>query len=211
MPTLITGLVKVSGYAVKVRKVLFAQTKENVRRGEIDQRQVAYRSGRLNELLYKVLVELLGLSKNDVVRVSVEYSLINGDIEFRWDTLTIEVYRYDESSSSRATKEAREMVERGLVDYDFKLEKVKTIGTTEFYEVKLNGEKVGVVSVVDVGNNLAVSGTITVNGTAYRVGGIISKTENLDVGVRRIINEAIIDGNEISEEEAREIIESMNL
>lgn len=211
MPSLITGLVKTTGYAVKVRRILFAQLKEAIKRGEINSQQVAYRAGRLNEVLYKVLIELLGLERNDVVRVSIGYTVVNGDIEFQWGTLSIEVYKYNEEISKRATSEAKEIIEKGLVEYDFELEKIKTIGTTEFYNVKLNGEKVGVVSVVDVGNRLAISGAITIKNTAYRVGGIVTKTENLEVGIRRVINETIINGNKISVEEAREIIGSMSI
>lgn len=206
MPTLITGLVRAGGYADKVRRTLFAQLKNDIKAGKIDAQQVAYRAGRLNEVLFKVLVELLGIDKRDVVRISINYEVSGGDIHFDWDTLNIEVYPFNEELSKRATEEARKFIERGLVDYDFEVVETGRTGPTVFYDIRLNGEKVGAVAVMDVGESLAVSGAIILNEKGYKIGGLLRKSESIEVGIRRLVNEAIINKNEVSLDEAEALI-----
>jgi hypothetical protein len=206
MPSLITGLVRAGGYADKVRRTLFAQLKNDIKSGRIDPQQVAYRAGRLNEVLFRVLVELLGIDKRDVVRISINYELTGGDIVFDWDTLSIEVYPFSEELSRKATEEAKKFIREGLVDYDFEIEKTGETGPTTFYDVKLNGEKVGAVALLDVGESLAVSGAIVIDGKGYKIGGFLKKSEPVDVGIKRLVNEAIINKNEISVDEAEKII-----
>ena len=93
MPQLSTGLVIAGAYADKLRRVLFAQLRDAIKRGEIDNKTVARRAGELNRLLYEILVNKLKLDKGDAVRIRIEYEVKNGDIEWRLDTLRIEAFR----------------------------------------------------------------------------------------------------------------------
>jgi len=205
---LVTGLVKVSGYAVKIRKTMFAQLKNDIKSGKITAEQVAYRTGRLNELLYKILVETLQLSKNDVVRVSIDYDVVGSDIRFDWNTLNIEIYKYDTKLSEKATEEAKRLINEKLADYDITVTESEKRGPAKYYDIKVGNEKVGTVTVINVNNDVAVSGAVIVNGKGYKVTGIIKPTESIESEIKRLVIEAITNNYEISIEEAKSIIES---
>ena len=80
MATLNTGLVIVGAYADKVRRTLFAQLKDRIKAKEIDSKIVAKASGDLNKLLYEIFVNRLKLDKGDVVRIVVNYDVVDGEI-----------------------------------------------------------------------------------------------------------------------------------
>jgi len=206
VPVASTGFVKASAYADKLRRTVFAQVKEYVKRGVIGSRQVAYRVGRLNAALYKVLVEVLGVSKDDVVRIRVPYEVRDGDLHIDYSRVAIEVYRFDPGISERAVEELRRVVEGGLVDIDFDFRVEKREGPTVFYGVYMGGERVGRLAVVDVGGRHAVSGAVIVGGKGYRVGGIVEAGESLSVALRRLVNEAVVEGREVPVEEAEAIV-----
>ncbi|HHI00951.1 MAG: hypothetical protein DRP38_08305 [Thermotogae bacterium] len=103
MPRLSTGFVRASGYANKVRKVLFALT-----RGKLNPESVVRASGQLNQYLFDKLQEM-GVKKEDVVRISIEFNIKNGEIEWNYDTLKIEVYKKEEEEKlAEAMKEVEE-------------------------------------------------------------------------------------------------------
>ncbi len=88
-----TGLIIAGAYADKVRKVAFAQLKDELKRGNITPQTIVRRTAELNRLLYDILVNRLKVDKGDVVRIRIEYEVRNGDIEWKLDTLQIEVFR----------------------------------------------------------------------------------------------------------------------
>ncbi len=93
MPQLSTGFVIAGAYADKLRRVLFAQLRDEIKKGNIENRQVAFRAGELNRLLFEILVNKLKIDKGDVVRIRIEYEVKNGDIEWKLDTLRVEAFR----------------------------------------------------------------------------------------------------------------------
>lgn len=93
MPQLSTGFVIAGAYADKLRRVLFAQLRDAIKRGEIDNKTVAQRAGELNRLLFEILVNKLKIDKGDVVRIRIEYDVRDGDIVWKLDTLRIEAFR----------------------------------------------------------------------------------------------------------------------
>jgi len=109
MPQLSSGLVIAGAYADKVRRVLFAQLRDEIKSGKIESRQVAYRAGELNRLLFEILVNKLKLDKGDVVRVRIEYELRNGDIEWKLDTLRVEAFK--RIPDEEVEKAVREVIE----------------------------------------------------------------------------------------------------
>ena len=105
MPTLNTGGIIAWAYADKVRRTLFALTKENVNQGMIKIEDVAYASAILNQLLYKILVEELNCDKGDMVRIVIDYEIVNGKIVWNYDSLKIEWFkREDQGKVDEATK-----------------------------------------------------------------------------------------------------------
>ncbi len=93
MPTLRSGLVIAGAYADKVRRVLFAQLRDEIKSGAVDSREVARAAGELNRLLFDVIVNRLKLDKGDAVRISVDYDLVDGKIQWKLDTLRLEAWR----------------------------------------------------------------------------------------------------------------------
>ncbi len=93
MPQLSTGLVIAGAYADKVRRVAFAQLREELRKGSISSDVVVRRTAELNRLLYDILVNRLRLDKGDVVRIRVEYEVEGGDLRWKLDTLQVEAFR----------------------------------------------------------------------------------------------------------------------
>ena len=92
-PSLNTGLVIAGAYALKLRRILFAKIKQYVRLGQISKEEIARASGELNSLLYQLIVEKLGISKGDVVRIRVEYYIEDGRIVWDHGTLLVEAFR----------------------------------------------------------------------------------------------------------------------
>jgi len=154
MPTLRSGYIIVGAYADKIRRVAFAQLKDSVKEGILKSSDIAYHVGQLNRVLYKVLVDDLKLGKGDVVRISIDYEVRQGLIEWKFDTLKIEAFRRipDEEVTSvlgKVRTEVRAVIETAI---QFTMEK---LGETEdgdvVYAMKLGDREVGVfiATVVD--------------------------------------------------------------
>ncbi|BAD85002.1 hypothetical protein, conserved, containing leucine zipper motif [Thermococcus kodakarensis KOD1] len=103
-----TGYVRASGYAHKVRRVLFALVK-----GKVDPKEVVRAAGELNSKIFEEF-QKLGVEKEDVVRISVEFSIKDGSIVWDYDTLSIEVYKKSEEERLAKAMEEVEAREREL-------------------------------------------------------------------------------------------------
>jgi hypothetical protein len=146
MSTLRSGYIIVGAYADKVRRVAFAQLKDSVKEGVLKSSDIAYHVGQLNRVLYKILVEDLKLGKGDVVRISIDYEVRQGSIEWKFDTLKIEAFRRipDEEVAnvlSKVRTEVKAVMEAAI---QFTMEK---LGETEdgdvVYVMKLGDREVG--------------------------------------------------------------------
>ncbi|NJE10437.1 single- stranded DNA-binding family protein [Thermococcus sp. MAR1] len=103
-----TGFVRASGYAYKVRRVLFALTRKKV-----DPREVVRAAGELNQKIFEKLQEL-GVEKSDVVRITVPFSIEDGTIKWDYEGLSIEVYRKSEEEKLAMAMEEIEEREKEL-------------------------------------------------------------------------------------------------
>ncbi|CAB50025.1 DUF2258 domain-containing protein [Pyrococcus abyssi] len=116
MPKLMTGFVRASGYANKVRRVLFAVT-----RGKVEPEEVVRAAAEVNKAIFEKLQEL-GVKKEDVVRISIEFDIVDGKISWEYDTLNIEVYRKEEEEKLALAMEEVEEMERTLEEVVMELE-----------------------------------------------------------------------------------------
>ncbi len=157
MPTLRSGYIIVGAYADKIRRVAFAQLRDLIKEGSVKGPDVAFKVAQLNKVLYKVFVEELKLGKGDVVRVSVDYEVKEGGIEWLYDTLKVEAFkRLPESEVidvlSKVKREVKAVVEAAVA---FNVER---LGETEdgdiVYVMKLGGREVGAFIVTPVDNEL---------------------------------------------------------
>lgn len=97
-----TGLIIAGAYADKLRKTLFAQVREYVKTGQLRQEEVARAAGELNSLLFRLIVEGLGLSKGDVVRIRAAYYISEGRI--RWDLTNLQVEAFKRVSEEEVSR-----------------------------------------------------------------------------------------------------------
>ncbi|WP_297469506.1 single- stranded DNA-binding family protein [Thermococcus sp.] len=113
-----TGYVRASGYAHKVRRVLFALARKMV-----EPKEIIRASGELNQRIFEEF-QRLRVSKEDVVRITVEFEVKDGTIVWDYDTLKIEVYRKNEEEKLAKAMEEVEERERELEEKIKALEEV---------------------------------------------------------------------------------------
>jgi len=102
-----TGTVLAGAYADRVRKVLFAQLSQKIKSREIDNREVARAAGELNTILYEAFVKHLALSKGDLVRIQVSYSIKDGRINWDYSSIKARAFReIGEEVVAKAIEEA---------------------------------------------------------------------------------------------------------
>ena len=90
--TLNTGITKANAYAIKVRKTFFAQLKDHVKKGELDNSEILRASAEINSFIFKVL-QKLGIDKNDAIRIILAYRIEDGKIIYDLATLRLEVWK----------------------------------------------------------------------------------------------------------------------
>jgi hypothetical protein len=146
MPRLSSGFVIAGAYADKIRRTVFAQLRDAIKEGTLKSNEVAFGIAQLNKLLYSILVEGIKVDKGDVVRVVIEYEVVPGKIEWKLDTLKVEVFRRVPDEEVRKVVESRlskaEAIMTGIVEYS-----VEKLGETEDGDVvvaiKLGDREVG--------------------------------------------------------------------
>lgn len=212
-----TGLVLASGYANKLRRVIFAIVKDKIKLGEITQQQVAYRVGQLNAVLFKILAEMENVKKDDVVRIIVPFDVVNGDLVFNYKDIIVQLWRHDIETEKRIKEALEKLSEKGLVEREFNFALSKEMGPVKMYDILLDNENVGKLYIMVLqtsGDNLTISynGVVTINGERYRIAGVetIQSGEPLEIMLRRIVNSAITEENRISESEAEKLIEEIS-
>jgi len=160
MALLNTGLVIAGGYADKVRKTLFAQLKDAVKRGELTSQEVARAAAELNRVVYHILVEKIKLEKGDVVRIRVEYDVENGKIAWKYDTLTIEAFsRMSDEEVAKVVQEVVSSLERleALKEVVYEVEKVVTTALGDYiYRITLEGREVGMLIVTPLNEETVI-------------------------------------------------------
>jgi len=161
--TLRTGLVIAGGYADKVRRVLFAQLKDRIKKGELSNTDVARAAAELNRLLFEILVNRLQIDKGDVVRITIDYEVDPPEIRWLLDTLRIQAWRRipDEEVEAKvrgAMESAREYMTRVELG-------VRKLGETDtgdvVYEVLFHGRRAGLLLVTPLQGTAVVRGAIT--------------------------------------------------
>lgn len=159
MALLSTGFIIAGAYADKVRKTLFAQLREHVKRGDVSSQEVARAAAELNRALYHILVERLKSDKGDVVRARIEYDIEDGKLTWKYDTLQLEVFkRVPDEDVRRVIRETVAEIGRILERViAYKVEKaVVTMMGDYLFRVKVDDKVVGALAVTTVNNELAI-------------------------------------------------------
>lgn len=201
-----TGLILVSGYAHKIRRTMFAQLKDMVKSGEVSNKEVAYKTGILNKILFEVLVGKLQLDKHDVVRIRIDYEVENGEIKWDYDTIQIEVWKRSDDLAEKAVNEFKRLLEQEqfMREAGYTLSKIGTTPLGEdVYAIEREGERIGVIKVMPLNDNLIVAGVILE--PARKIRTVIPTPENMETALPTILSR----GTEIPEEEAKKILEEI--
>ncbi len=162
-----TGLVIAGAYADKLRRTLFAQLRDLVKKNRDFAREVARAAGEMNRLIYIILVEELKSDKGDVVRIRVKYEVDTEKWKITWkyNTLRIEYFkRYPDEEVKKIidkilkekleevqeqyreapTREEAEKILKGEVKPEEEWEKeetIKIIGSTQPLEREESSEE----------------------------------------------------------------------
>ncbi|MCX8204936.1 MAG: DUF2258 domain-containing protein [Candidatus Nezhaarchaeota archaeon] len=204
-----TGLVIAGGYADKVKKAMFAQLREEISRGGVDQREVAKATAELNRLLYKVIVDKLKSDKGDVVRARVDYDVVDGKIELKLGSLKVEYFK------RVPDEEVAKIVEEAVAEYErereaaFEVEEVATTAIGDrLFRVLLMGREVGVIVATPLDDGTVLRGSL-LEPRPVILRGRLPVSENLEEALRRQLPSLVAASKEVSVKEASSAVEKL--
>lgn len=211
MPTLSSGYIIAGGYADKLRRTMFAQLREDIKRGAVSSQEVARAVGELNSTLYRILVDRLRVDKGDVVRIRIDYRIEDGKIVWDPSKLLIEVFRRDKEVDDiiRTTGSAslwHEAFGRGVEYQVIKLG--ETMDGDLVYTLKLGDEEVGSLVVTQLDNELFIKKGAILHPSPMvfeKLRFTIQEGVTVESALAQKILEAQKSGRHVPEEEARKI------
>ena len=161
MAGLSSGFVIAGAYADKIRRTMFAQLRDYIRRDKEWGQKIALAVAQLNRLLYTVFVEQLKIDKGDVVRVRIEYEVdeTNKNIVWKWDTLSVEVFRRvsQEQVDSIVKQLVSKASEVALAAVAYDVTKLgETFDGDVVFAIKLGEREVGAAILTPVNDSLAI-------------------------------------------------------
>ncbi len=105
MPEVRTGPVRVSGYAIKLRRVVNAALREYYKKKELNAKEINKMISDLNAAIYSILVEKFEVPKDAVVNVILQYKVDDG--KFNIKDIKIEVFDLNEILTRNTTLEIK--------------------------------------------------------------------------------------------------------
>ncbi|MEM3980501.1 MAG: DUF2258 domain-containing protein, partial [Ignisphaera sp.] len=161
MPRLSSGFVIAGAYADKIRRTMFAQMRDYVRKDKEWGQRIALAIAQLNRFLYTILVEQLKIDKGDVIRVRIDYDIDeqNKSISWRWDTMIVEAFKripqeeVDKLVKTLITKAS----EISIAAVAYTLDRLgETFDGDLIFTIKLGNREVGAAIITMVNDTLAV-------------------------------------------------------
>ncbi|MET1124364.1 MAG: DUF2258 domain-containing protein [Archaeoglobaceae archaeon] len=198
-----SGFVIVGAYADKIRRTLFAQLRDAIKREEVDSKEVARAAAELNRLLYELYVNRLNVDKGDVTRVRIDYEIRDSQIVWNYDTLSVEVFR--RIPDEEVAKIVKELVSRAEEITESELEyRIEKVGETdlgdEVYYLYLGDEFAGAVMATPVNGSYLVRGAVT-KPTAK----VIDRTK-VDRGVEESIQTLLANARNVEVRDALRVV-----
>ena len=108
MPVVRTGPVRVSGYAIKLRRVVNASLRPLYKEKKVDSKEVNAKISEINAAIYEVLINKFEVPKEAIVNITLEYDISNG--EFVVKDIKIEVYDLNEILTKNTTAEVKKLL-----------------------------------------------------------------------------------------------------
>ncbi len=103
-----TGPVRVSGYAIKLRRVINASIRSTYKEKKIDIKKINEQISDLNAKIYSVLVERFEIPKDAVVNITLDLELEDDTLKI--NNISIDVFDRDEILSKNTTNEVRKLL-----------------------------------------------------------------------------------------------------
>ncbi len=158
MPTLRSGFVIAGAYADKLRRTMFAQLRNEIKEKKIKSSDVAFHVAQLNKVLYRLFVDELKIDKGDVVRITIDYELTDEGIEWKFDTLKVEVFRRipQEEVDAAVKKVIGQATEIMSAAVEYVAEKLgETEDGDQIFVLKLGDRVVGAFEILAIDNDFA--------------------------------------------------------
>ncbi len=111
MPEVRTGPVRVSGYALKLRRVVNAALRDLYKEKKIDAKEVNKAISDLNAKIYQILVEKFEVPKDAVVNIVLNYEVEDG--KFVVKDIRVEVFDLNEILTKNTTNELKKILGLG--------------------------------------------------------------------------------------------------
>jgi len=205
--TLSTGLVIAGAYAQKLRRALFAQLRDQIKVGNVDNSEVARAAGEINRIVYEIIVNKLRLDKGDAVRVRVDYTLKDGKIVWDLGSLRIEAFR--RVPDNEVARAISDVIESGAGTPEYT---VKRVGETPLgdvvFDIVENGKVIGKLVATPVDGELIVRGALVepparIEKTKVKAEGSVDTT--VSANIRTLVQRA----TPISREDAEKIVREL--
>lgn len=104
-----TGYVRVSGYAIKLRRVINATLSDYFKKGELDSSKVNEKISEVNSELFKVIVEDLKIPKEAIVNITLSFEP-DKDKGLKVNGISIHVFEENKNLSDKATEAAKKVL-----------------------------------------------------------------------------------------------------
>lgn len=103
-----TGPVRLSGYALKIRRVINGVLRPHYTRGEIDSKKVNESVSELNTKLYSVLVDKYRIPKDAIVNINLSFEIVEDRVKVL--DISADIYDRDEILSKNVTEELKNLI-----------------------------------------------------------------------------------------------------
>jgi len=103
-----TGPVRVSGYSIKLRRVINGVLSDKFKKGELDSKSINDSISDLNKTIYQVIVDKFEVPKEAVTNIILKFSV--GENKIKVKDINVEIFDRDEILSNNVTKELRNLI-----------------------------------------------------------------------------------------------------
>lgn len=100
-----TGPVRVSGYALKLRRVINGVLSDKYKKGELSSETVNKSISEFNTKLFNLIVEKYKIPKNAIVNIDLSFDIDDGKVVVR--DVNVEIFDKDEILSRNITEEIK--------------------------------------------------------------------------------------------------------
>jgi len=104
-----TGYVRVSGYAIKLRRVINATLSDYYKKGELDSGKVNEKISNINSELFKVIVDELKIPKEAIVNITLSFEP-DKEEGLKINGVSVHVFKEDKELSDKATEAAKKVL-----------------------------------------------------------------------------------------------------